>query len=59
MLCTLSGQQFRFNMPGPALTEAEWQACLHKVQQLNPLPGYLVLSGGLPPDVPGELFDKP
>ncbi len=28
VLEALSGQQFRFNLPGPGLSEPEWRACL-------------------------------
>ncbi len=49
-------QQFRFGMPGAALSEAEWQACLDTLAGLTP--GYLVVSGSLPPGVPEDFYRR-
>lgn len=53
-----SGQQYRFGVPGPTLAEAEWRACLAAVQDLDPIPNYLVLSGGLAPGVPEDFYRR-
>jgi 6-phosphofructokinase 2 len=44
-----TGQQFRFVLPGPALSAAEERNCLTTVAGLEPRPAYLVVSGGYPP----------
>lgn len=49
-----SGLQYRFGMPGARLSEAETQQCLARVQNLDPPPEYLVISGSLPPGVPAD-----
>lgn len=54
---TSSGKQFRFILPGPTVTQGEWQACLDYFSTLAP-PRYLVLSGSLPPGVPADFYAK-
>ncbi len=49
-------RQYRFNLPGPTLTEAEWQSALEAVARLNPRPDYVVASGSLPPGVPENFY---
>lgn len=51
-----SGRDFRFVLPGPALTPGEWQAGLDYLSALDAAPRYLVASGGLPPDVPEDFY---
>lgn len=51
-------QEYRFVMPGPTLTEAEWQTCLERVEALQPFPRYLVASGSLPPGVPEDFYAR-
>ena len=53
-----SGQQFRFGMPGAPLTDEEIQACLNRLQAIDPPPEYLVLSGSLPPGVDEGLYAR-
>jgi len=48
--------QYRFNLPGPALSGEEWKACLERARQLAPRNGYLVASGSLPPGVPEDYY---
>lgn len=52
---TASGQDFRFVLPGPALSATEWQACLDVVSAL-PAPSWVVASGSLPPGVPADFY---
>lgn len=54
---TNSGNDFRFVLPGPQVTNAEWQACLDYVAQHMPKQ-FLVLSGGLAPGVPDDFFAR-
>lgn len=51
-----SGQQYRFNMPGPVFQEEEWQRCLAALEDLPARPDYLVASGSLPPGVPVDFY---
>ena len=53
---TSSGRQYRFVLPGPHLSEAEWQACLSAVADRLPRGGYLIASGSLPPGVPEDFY---
>ncbi|MDP2416583.1 MAG: 1-phosphofructokinase family hexose kinase [Hydrogenophaga sp.] len=51
-----TGAEYRFVMPGPRLSDAEWQACLQYLQNMPDFPDLLVASGSLPPGVPPD-FD--
>lgn len=53
-----SGQQFRFVLAGPQVTETEWKSCLNAVCSLAPFPRYLVASGSLPPGVPDDFYAR-
>lgn len=50
------GQQFRFTMPGPSLSEHEWQECLNQIEKLSGETDYLAVSGSLPEGVPMEFL---
>ena len=52
-----TGQQYRFGMPGPHLTEEEWQRCLSELTT-GPAPDYLVASGSLPLGVPSDFYAR-
>ncbi len=51
-------QQFRFGMPGPQLSEAEWRKCLAAPFENEPKPRFLVASGSLPPGVPDDFYAR-
>ena len=51
-----TGQQYRFVLPGPALAESEWRACLDVLASLELKPRFLVASGSLPPGVPDDFY---
>ncbi|WP_161891209.1 1-phosphofructokinase family hexose kinase [Pontibacter russatus] len=53
-----SGNQFRFGMPGPEVTEEEWRQPLTWLEELKDeeLPKYVVASGSLPPGVPDDFY---
>lgn len=53
-----SGLQYRFVMPGPALGEAERQACLDRIGEMAPAPAFVVASGSLPPGMGPEFFAR-
>ncbi|MDQ0464375.1 6-phosphofructokinase 2 [Caulobacter ginsengisoli] len=46
------GAEYRFVLPGPSLSPAEWRACLNAVLARAPAGGLVVVSGSLPPGVP-------
>jgi 6-phosphofructokinase 2 len=48
------GQQYRFVLPGPALTGEERDRCLAAVASSLSPGGYLVMSGSLPPGTPDD-----
>lgn len=52
-----SGMQYRFGMPGPQLSEAEWKECLQKVKQAENV-NYIVASGSLANAVPEDFFAR-
>ena len=51
----VSGELFRFCMPGPALSEAEWTGAIATTAELAEAP-YAVASGSLPPGVPEDVY---
>jgi len=53
-----SGQEYRFVMPGPHLSEAEWRACLNELEAMAAWPSLLVASGSLPPGVPDDFYAR-
>ena len=53
-----SHRQFRFGMPGAHLTEDEVDRCIEELTSFDPPPGYLVLSGSLPPGVDPNLYAR-
>lgn len=53
-----SREQYRFVVPGPALSETEWRGCLGAVQAFDQEVSYLIASGSLPPGVPAEFMTE-
>ena len=53
-----TGQQFRFVLQGPEVTEPEWRACLARVTESIPRGGYVVASGSLPPGAPDDFYAR-
>jgi 6-phosphofructokinase 2 len=53
-----SGREFRFVMPGPTLTEKEWQACLDSLSTVAADAEYIVASGSLAPGVPVDFYAR-
>jgi len=51
-----SGQQFRFGMPGPTISEKEWKSLLDELDSLHSAPEYIIGSGSLPPGVPDDFY---
>jgi len=50
------GRQYRFGMPGPALSREEWTRCLESLFEFEAQPEYLVASGSLPAGVPESFY---
>jgi 6-phosphofructokinase 2 len=53
-----SGLEYRFVLPGPTLTEDEWQRCTDVIDKLEVPPRYLVMSGSLPPGAPVDIYAR-
>ncbi|TFZ04381.1 1-phosphofructokinase family hexose kinase [Ramlibacter rhizophilus] len=53
-----SGHEFRFVLPGPALTDAQWHACIDRVLALADAGSWVVASGSLPPGVPPTAYGE-
>lgn len=53
-----TGAEYRFVMPGPHLTDSEWQACIQHLEQMPEFPDLLVASGSLPPGVPVDFYAR-
>jgi 6-phosphofructokinase 2 len=54
---TSSGHDFRFVLPGPNVSTAEYEACFDYVAQHMPKQ-FLVISGGLAPGVPDNFYAR-
>jgi 6-phosphofructokinase 2 len=50
------GDQYRFVLPGPQLSEDEWHRCLDALASVSPKPRFVVASGSLPPGVPEDFY---
>jgi len=48
---TTTGEEYRFILPGPRLSEDEWRSCLEVLSSLQAQPEYIVASGSLPPGI--------
>ena len=53
-----TGDEYRFVLPGPPHSAAEWQQCAHELERLCDRPGFLVMSGSLPPEVPDDFYAR-
>jgi 6-phosphofructokinase 2 len=53
-----TGQQYRFILPGPRLSEREWRSCLDAVASLARPARFVVASGSLPPGVPADFYGR-
>ena len=52
----VGGGEYRFVLPGPELSAAEWQACLARCVALGDRARLVVASGSLPPGVPEDFY---
>jgi 6-phosphofructokinase 2 len=51
-----SGNQFRFILPGPEISERDQQRCLDQLALRAPAASYIVASGSLPLGVPDDFY---
>jgi 6-phosphofructokinase 2 len=52
-----TGQQYRFGMPGPTVSEKEWRPALDIIGKCA-ADDYIVVSGSLPPGMPPEVMGE-
>jgi 6-phosphofructokinase 2 len=55
---TSTGEQYRFVVQGPEISEAEWRHCLDVLAERVEADGYVVASGSLPPGVPDDFYRR-
>jgi 6-phosphofructokinase 2 len=48
--------QYRFGMPGPEISEQEYEKIFSRLSKLNPFPDYLVISGSIPEGVSDDIY---
>ena len=53
-----TGLQYRFVLPGPALSFAEFQQCLVELRHLARSAKFVVASGSLPPGAPSNFYQQ-
>ena len=53
-----SGRQYRFIMPGTALSSSDADHMLETLAQLEPAPSFIVASGSLPSSVPSDYYAR-
>src|SRR5690606_41550543 len=53
---SLTDQQYRFGMPGPVVSQKEWEALLNQLEQYLQEGDFLVASGNLPPGIPVDFY---
>lgn len=53
-----TGEQYRFVLPGPNLSEREWLACLDAFTSFDDRPALIVASGSLPQGVPEDFYRR-
>ncbi|WP_183776100.1 1-phosphofructokinase family hexose kinase [Phenylobacterium haematophilum] len=53
-----TGQQYRFVLPGPQISEPEWTLCLARLADLAPDCDFVCASGSLPPGVPEDFYAR-
>ncbi|NVJ24234.1 1-phosphofructokinase family hexose kinase [Myxococcus sp. AM011] len=53
-----SAREYRFILPGPVLSEREWQRCLSAVGEVATGAAFIVASGSLPQGVPEDFYAR-
>jgi 6-phosphofructokinase 2 len=52
-----TNNQYRFGMPASTLSIDEYDKCLHALETIEGVE-FIVVSGSLPPGVPGDIFSR-
>ncbi|AKA34257.1 1-phosphofructokinase family hexose kinase [Flagellimonas lutaonensis] len=55
---TATEQQYRFGMPGPNVSKAEWLNCLEEVEKKLSENDFLIASGRLAPKMPNDFYAR-
>ena len=53
-----TGDQFRFVLPGPELSQDEWERGLEILASIDPVPDFAIASGSLARGVPNDLYAR-
>jgi 6-phosphofructokinase 2 len=53
-----TGAQYRFVLPGPALTTTDIDTIMELLRSIEPTPQYIISSGSLPPGAPDDFFKQ-
>ncbi len=53
-----SNLQYRFGMPGPEISDQECEKIFKLLNELKPIPDYLVISGSIPEGVNDDIYAK-
>lgn len=53
-----SGREYRFVLPGPAVAQREWEACIDTFATLPKPPAYVIASGSLSSGVPEDFYAR-
>ncbi|MGN6650770.1 1-phosphofructokinase family hexose kinase [Trinickia sp.] len=53
-----TGRQFRFVLPGPTVSEHEWNGCIEQFESCARAADYVVLSGSLPPGIATDAYAR-
>ncbi len=51
-----SNLQYRFGMPGPEISDLEYEKIFRIMSELDPFPDYLVISGSIPEGVSNDIY---
>lgn len=57
ILETSNNNQYRFVMPAVSLLQTEWEALIRAIEKMA-ASGFIVISGSMPENSPGDLFDR-
>ncbi|GGB74561.1 phosphofructokinase [Flavobacterium suaedae] len=55
---TASNEQYRFGMPGQAITDDDKNKIIEKIKNLSPFPDIVVISGSLPPGITPDFLKE-
>jgi len=53
-----SGREYRFVLPGPHMSDAQWKRVLKALAEVEERPRYVVASGSLSPGIPDDFYAR-